>query len=210
MRLLHLVAAFGLLAVFFVASPVFADRHGYISSASCPYSCRTQGIDKRNCRDWKNGNTCFVEDLNRAPAAPPIAVPHAPPFPTRPGIRPDNPINPANSSCDVIDRSAIAPPSIYIADVKTTGNFVGSKLKVRGYVEGICLAEAGGYENGRRVASIPLTKTASFKRFEFAVTVDGRSNPEIRGYNINGERDIYEVESTRYGPESGSGSTWSW
>ena len=188
-------------------SPVLAERHGLITSQVCPYSCRTQGMDKRNCRDWKNGNTCYIEDLTRTPAnsAPPVTAPNSP---THPPIRPDHPINPLNTSCDTIDRAAIAAPSVYISEVKSSGNFFGSKLKVRGYVEGICLAEAGGYENGRRVASIPIIKTSNFKRFEFAVTLDGSNGPEIRVYNINGERDVYQVEN--YNSSAERGSTWSW
>ena len=50
-------------------SPVRADeRRGQVSSRPCPYSCATQGIPKIDCRDWRNGNTCFIEDL-RYPAA---------------------------------------------------------------------------------------------------------------------------------------------
>lgn len=200
--------------------------HGQITSATCPYSCKTQGIDKRNCRDWRNGNLCYVEDLTRPANPTPISPPQIPttrppsspirPFPTplyppaRPPIRPDNPVNPLNSNCDTIDRSAIAQPSIYISDVKSSGNFFGSKIKVQGYVEGICLVEAGGYENGRRVASIPVTKSSNFKRFEFKITLDGSNNAEVRVYNINGERDIYSVGGESSYDNPNGGSNWSW
>lgn len=43
-------------------SPALAD----VTSKPCPYSCKSIGIKKqKNCRDWKKGNTCFVEDLRK-------------------------------------------------------------------------------------------------------------------------------------------------
>ena len=37
-----------------------------ITSGPCPHNCKTVGIKKEsNCRDWKEGNICFVEDLRK-------------------------------------------------------------------------------------------------------------------------------------------------
>lgn len=44
-----------------------------VRSGACPYSCRTLGIPKRYCRDWKQNGVCFVEDTrpgSRLPAPP--------------------------------------------------------------------------------------------------------------------------------------------
>jgi hypothetical protein len=85
--------------------------------------------------------------------------------------------------------------------VKPTGNFFGDKLKVRGVVEGICLVEAGAYEEGRLVQTIPTLKIGEFRRYEFEVTVRGGRDPEIRAYNVNGDADRYDVSSDDYGDD---------
>lgn len=47
------------LAILFVAPPLLAE----VTSRPCPYSCKTEGIVKSQCKDWREGNTCYVEDL---------------------------------------------------------------------------------------------------------------------------------------------------
>lgn len=39
------------------------------TSRPCPYSCRTVNTEGRNCKDWREGNTCFVELSGRRPSA---------------------------------------------------------------------------------------------------------------------------------------------
>lgn len=34
-----------------------------IKSATCPFSCESQGLTRDKCRDWREGDTCYVEDL---------------------------------------------------------------------------------------------------------------------------------------------------
>jgi hypothetical protein len=34
-----------------------------VTSKPCPHSCRTMGIDKQHCRDWREGSMCFVDNL---------------------------------------------------------------------------------------------------------------------------------------------------
>ncbi|MCB0334127.1 MAG: hypothetical protein KDD55_11545 [Bdellovibrionales bacterium] len=34
-----------------------------VTSQSCPYSCKSRGLSHDHCKDWKQGNTCFVDDL---------------------------------------------------------------------------------------------------------------------------------------------------
>ena len=45
------------------SSPLFAE----ITSSNCPYSCRTQGIPKNVCKDWKENGRCFIDDLRYRP-----------------------------------------------------------------------------------------------------------------------------------------------
>ncbi len=53
-----------LISVVLVASPaVEAQNRGNVRSAPCPFSCKTQGISKAQCKDWRHGDICFVEDL---------------------------------------------------------------------------------------------------------------------------------------------------
>ena len=40
-----------------------------VTSRPCPHSCDTMRLDRRHCKDWREGNTCFVDDL-RAPSRP--------------------------------------------------------------------------------------------------------------------------------------------
>ncbi len=35
-----------------------------ISSQTCPYNCQSVGLSKSECKDWRRGNECFVEDLS--------------------------------------------------------------------------------------------------------------------------------------------------
>ena len=54
MRSILLVLA----AVLFVAPNAFA---GEVYKRKCPYSCKSAGIAKNSCKDWKQGNMCFIE-----------------------------------------------------------------------------------------------------------------------------------------------------
>lgn len=45
------------------SSSVEAQPRGNVRSAPCPFSCQTQGIPKSQCKDWREGNICYVEDL---------------------------------------------------------------------------------------------------------------------------------------------------
>ena len=40
------------------------DNGAPVMAHSCPFSCATLGIEKSHCRDWREGRTCFVQDLN--------------------------------------------------------------------------------------------------------------------------------------------------
>ncbi|MCB9030717.1 MAG: hypothetical protein H6619_06655 [Deltaproteobacteria bacterium] len=46
-------------SILFIATPSFAE----VSSRTCPYTCKTQGIEKNHCKDWREGNTCYIDDL---------------------------------------------------------------------------------------------------------------------------------------------------
>jgi len=58
---LPIAALFTFCLIAFVAGPVNAE----VTSRPCPYSCKSLGIKKKKCKDWKEGNTCYVQDLRK-------------------------------------------------------------------------------------------------------------------------------------------------
>lgn len=83
--------------------------------------------------------------------------------------------------------SNIAAPRINIYSSKRTGSNYDGTYRVRGSVEGVCLADAGYFENGKKASTIPVTTTPKLTRREFEVRARGRFSPEIRVYNVNGD-----------------------
>ena len=63
-----------------LAFPVSAEPPtGKVTYNPCPYSCAMLKLDSQNCREWSEGNTCYVEDLTQLPPAlPPPAPKDAP------------------------------------------------------------------------------------------------------------------------------------
>lgn len=197
--------------LFSVSAPVQAERKGYVSYQACPHSCRTLGIPKTDCRDWREGELCYVEDLRRAPLAAPSTTPlprptygigrpltsprYPPPSQVRPVPRPvPETIDPGYQrdrvECERLDRRYIAPPRINIERVKKSGNLFADKVRVYGSVEGVCLVEAGLFEYSKPEEPIRLVTSPEFRRFEFSLQTSRGREPEIRVYNINGDRDI--------------------
>ena len=177
--------------------PLEAQRKGLISSRACPYSCATEGIKKSTCRDWRDGNICYIEDLRSPPAAtPPIP---APKVPTQIGTA-------IPSECNALANSGrIARPRVDIFEVKDRGNMFDSKYKVYGAVEGICLVEAGYFERGRKIEAIPIVTKSQFGRYEFKVDIRDDKGPEIRVYNSVGDYDIYEIDPSERSSRGGMG-----
>lgn len=36
-----------------------------ITRRPCPHSCESEGIPKKKCKDWKEGDLCVVQDLRK-------------------------------------------------------------------------------------------------------------------------------------------------
>jgi hypothetical protein len=49
------------------STPVGKARRGLVTSAQCPYTCRSAGVPKNMCREWKDSMKCFVEDFTQVP-----------------------------------------------------------------------------------------------------------------------------------------------
>lgn len=101
---------------------------------------------------------------------------------------------PTQNGCANLGRDDIGRPHVEIDEVKQTGNVFGDKVKVRGAIEGVCLAEAGLFEDGRKVESIPINTIDQFSRYEFEVKTELDNEPEIRVYTTNGDRDTETIE----------------
>ncbi len=49
-------------AIFLLNKVAYADS---LTSKPCPYSCKLIGLSANNCRDYRVGNTCYVESLSK-------------------------------------------------------------------------------------------------------------------------------------------------
>jgi hypothetical protein len=115
-------------------------------------------------------------------------------YPDRDWNRDDDYHDHGRDDCSPGRRRDLPRPRIDIDRVKSTGNFFGDKAKVRGTVEGVCIQEAGLFQNGRLVQRIPVRTSSHFDRFEFEVKADMGEHPEVRAYNTEGDREIVDVE----------------
>jgi hypothetical protein len=162
----------------------------------CPFKCDTVGLPHSVCRDWREGNVCYVEDLTRAPGYSGIPVgevrpPYHPlPWPPRGG---DD-----ERWCREAGRRGIAQPYVNIYKVKSRGGVFDDKYRVYGSVEGVCLAEAGYFENGYKRESIPVAMRRDFGRYEFEIDARADRYPEIRVYNAAGDRQIVRINPDGY------------
>lgn len=184
-----------------IGTPVLAQHRGYVSSRPCPYSCRTQGIPKKHCRDWKENGLCYIEDLRKQPnpvqqtQPPGTSIIQTPAVVQRPGsgIAPPYGGSSGLVECQNTRRNQIAPPYVNISRVSRSGNFFKNKYRIYGSIEGICLVDVGAFEDGRKIHTIQVPTSKTFQRVDFDVQVDGDRNVEIRAYNVHGERAVYTL-----------------
>ena len=158
----------------------FAEEGGAVSSRECPYSCRTEGLPQDRCRDWREGDRCFIEDMRGA----------------EPRGRPDDRSGADGAGaarCRSLSRYDVQSPRVEVVNIKPTGNVFEDNVRVEGAIEGACIQEAGYYEDGRLVERIPVQTTSDFQRFEFGVKAKRNRNPEVRVYNVFGARDTFNV-----------------
>lgn len=195
-----------ILLLIILATNIFAAPRGEISSRPCPYSCRTQSLDKEQCKDWRDGNTCFVEDLTKQPKQEsPRARTSMPRVPSGSDLTnkwQNNDFDkdemyygrrnsPSNKNCN--KNQYYARPGVYILNIKRTGGYFSSKVKVSGYIEGVCIEEAGLFEDGYKTSNFQIPTTNQFGRYEFQIVTDKDRVPEIRAYNILGDKDVQFV-----------------
>jgi len=106
---------------------------------------------------------------------------------------PTVPTSGLRNDCSSVSRFDIAPPRVNISQTSLSSGTFGNSILVEGSVEGVCLTEAGGFQNGRLVGSIPIVTSRQFGRFNFQMSLSEADNPEIRVYNITGDSYILPI-----------------
>ncbi|MCB0331360.1 MAG: hypothetical protein KDD70_16935 [Bdellovibrionales bacterium] len=174
---------------------------GTITSSLCPYSCKTQGIPKKRCKDWREGERCYVEDLSRAPARIESISPvqtngekRAKDISTGKTVFGNGSVGKRDERCQGKAPYELAEPIIDIIRSSKSGKRSPETYQVDVSIEGVCLVDAGYYEEGRIVRKFPLETIQSFKKFFFTFTARAKNRPEIRVYNSAGERSSVPVE----------------
>jgi hypothetical protein len=69
-------------------------------------------------------------------------------------------------------------------------------VHVKGVIEGVCLSEAGLYENGQQRKRISVSTLPTFKRFSFDLTAAPGTQREIRAYNTQGGYSAFALPDT--------------
>jgi hypothetical protein len=91
-------------------------------------------------------------------------------------------------ACQSMKPGAINAPRITVSQVKQSSSFKGGKYRVEGVIDGVCIREAGLYENGERIFKFPLTLSPFYKRYDFSFEVVSDKAPEVRAFDINWQR----------------------
>ena len=101
----------------------------------------------------------------------------------------------AETSCSAVGRTQLALPRIEVTKTFGSPTSQGS-VRLQGYVEGVCISEAGLFKGGEEVESIAITTDPVFRRFSFDLTVGSGKKREIRAYNTQGGRATYPLADT--------------
>ena len=44
---------------------LLSGQRGLVTSSSCPYNCRLAGLPRESCREWTDGDKCYIEDMTQ-------------------------------------------------------------------------------------------------------------------------------------------------
>lgn len=99
------------------------------------------------------------------------------------------------ASCRGLKNTYISQPYINLYSLEQIPGMPDEYYRARGSFEGKCLTEAGYFENNRKAASVKVRTIPEFERFEFDLRVRAGRHPELRAYNINGERAAYPLQT---------------
>lgn len=90
-------------------------------------------------------------------------------------------------SCNFQSASSLGSPSITIQDIRESVGMYKGLFRVRGVVEGVCLADAGVYVDGKKRDDIRTSQARRFNRFTFESRLKSGDNAEVRATNSAGE-----------------------
>jgi hypothetical protein len=163
----------------------FTQQVGRISSAPCPFNCKTLGLNSTNCREWVNKKRCFVHDLTKGPYKIQTKKKIKQ---TKPSKTPRQLDHTMIQACKYIDPYYIQTPRVNIISAKRQAPYFRGLVSVKGYIDGACIVDANYFEDGERVLSLPIETTRTYQRFDFSLTVPADKKTEIRVYNALNQR----------------------
>lgn len=91
-------------------------------------------------------------------------------------------------------RANISRPRVEIDEIRPTGGLFSGKYKVEGTVLGVCVVEAGYYENGRLKEKIDIPLNDVFSRGSFELRVRSGQNGKIRVFTTDGQEDTAVID----------------
>lgn len=194
-----------------------SNPQGYVTSSLCPYDCKTKGIKRKFCRDWKEGGRCFVEDLSRQTVkVEPISPIGAPQLPKIQMLRDSTSHQDSGVFANFVSAKKsleqkeveaackgkapfeLPQPSIQIRQARQLGALADNLYQLEGSLEGTCLINGGYFESGTLKKKLSLETKKSFGSFRFECVVNPTRKPEIRLYNTAGERASLPIEVNNY------------
>lgn len=87
-------------------------------------------------------------------------------------------------ACKTINPQFLTKPKITITSF-TRPSLLSKTYHVEGYIDGVCVREAGYYENGERLIKFPLKTSRAYSKYPFKLDVKLENKPEIRAFNVN-------------------------
>ena len=171
-------------SIFLIFTPAMADHsNNRVNSKKCPYSCETEGISRKYCKDWKEGKKCFVEDL-RAPHRVDSETWHQVDLGHS---RPD----PYHDSC--YGRKYHKTPDMEVFHVEKVSGYSDS-FRVKGYISGSCIKDAAIYENKHFIEGIRTRTDSAKRRYYFSAVIHDSYDPRVKVYLANGKVHIFELD----------------
>ena len=181
-----------LICLLFSETAVLAEKRGFVASRRCPFNCRTEKIPAEECRTWSENGICFIEDFRRPPRI--TAAPYNP-FENNTNItsaRSDY------SDCKWLNKLDMPRTQINILSMEKTGPEKSDTYKIKGSIQGLCLADAVYFEYDRPIKKIPVVLRAKHAIFDFDLLIKANRQPSLRIYNIFGYLDTLQIDPESY------------
>jgi hypothetical protein len=189
---------------------------GNVVAGKCSLTCKSAGFTSKHCREWRNGDKCYVQALDHndqtadnktannatsraKPAASPSAVPDI--AAKISGIRSLTPEQKERMAargeiekCEKIHPVYQIPSSVKIESLKDAGYTQHGKFSVKGSVRGMCIKAAAFYVDGELMEQLPVKPSTRYQSFPFQLTFRSDTQSEIRVYPVVGERNVVRLK----------------